>query len=397
MIVAALLLTAYAGADPEPLPSVVKSPSDFISSGTESIKVAGIFSLTGGQSSLGVPAAKGAKLAAKEINAAGGLLGRPLEIVLQDDEYKMELIPEIAQQLIEQDDVVIGIGFTDSDSMLAGGPSFQRAGLPFITAGATSPRIPEEVGDMVFLACFGDNTQAAAGAEYAVENFGSKAYLLWDNSAEYTALLAGYFKTSFLEFNGSIVLEDTFDGNATDLSAQINNLKTLSEQPDFYYIAAMPYNAGIVVKQFRRAGLTGPIVGGDGYDSPDIVTVAGNASDYVFFSTHALMDPQNGTEDVKRFIVAYKDEYGYNPENAFAALGYDTVYLVADAIERAGSADPRDIRIAIQETEDFHGITGNISYPNGAHVPLKDVTIVAIKDGKFALGAVLPPEKVAAP
>jgi len=178
MIVAALLLTAYAGADPEPLPSVVKSPSDFISSGTESIKVAGIFSLTGGQSSLGVPAAKGAKLAAKEINAAGGLLGRPLEIVLQDDEYKMELIPEIAQQLIEQDDVVIGIGFTDSDSMLAGGPSFQRAGLPFITAGATSPRIPEEVGDMVFLACFGDNTQAAAGAEYAVENFGSKAYLL---------------------------------------------------------------------------------------------------------------------------------------------------------------------------------------------------------------------------
>jgi len=159
----------------------------------------------------------------------------------------------------------------------------------------------------------------------------------------------------------------------------------------------MPYNAGIVVKQFRRAGLTGPIVGGDGYDSPDIVTVAGNASDYVFFSTHALMDPQNGTEDVKRFIVAYKDEYGYNPENAFAALGYDTVYLVADAIERAGSADPRDIRIAIQETEDFHGITGNISYPNGAHVPLKDVTIVAIKDGKFALGAVLPPEKVAAP
>lgn len=397
MMMAALLLTPYAGADPETLPSVIESRSDPIIDGAESVRVGGIFSLTGDQSSLGVPAAEGATLAAKEINAAGGLLGRPLEIVLRDDEYKMDLIPEIARQLIEEEDVALGIGFTDSDSMLAGGPSFQSAGLPFVAVGATSPRTPQEVGDVVYLACFGDNTQAAAGAEYAAENFGRNAYLLWDESAEYTRLLAGYFKTSFIEYGGSILLEDSYDGDATDLSAEIDRLKMLSEQPDFYYIAAMPCNVGLVVEQFRSAGLKAPIVGGDGYDTPDIVTVAGNASDNVFFTTHALMDSQNGTEEIKRFIAAYSEEYGHSPENAFAALGYDSVYLVADAITRAGSTDPQAVQKALQETENFCGVTGNISYPDGAHIPLKDVTIVAIKGGKFTLGAVIAPERVAAP
>src|SRR5262249_20447350 len=158
-----------------------------------------------------------------------------------------------------------------------------------------SPKLPEQVGDMMFLACFGDNVQAAAGAEYAYANFGHTAYLLIDKGVEYTTLLGAYFKARFTELGGTIVLEDTYDDSATDFSPQITKLQALAEQPSFYYIAAMPYNVGPVVRQLRDTGLTGPVMGGDGYDTPDLVSVAGDAAENVYFSTHALMNADIGT------------------------------------------------------------------------------------------------------
>ncbi|MGD0951292.1 MAG: ABC transporter substrate-binding protein [Methanotrichaceae archaeon] len=319
------------------------------------IKIAGGFALTGGGSALDGPAANGALLAVKEINSKGGVLGRPVELVVRDSRYDMDLTAQIARQFVNEDKVVSGIGFSDTDSVMAAGPVFQKAGLPFITVGATSPKIPDQIGDMVYLACFGDNVQAAAGAEFAAKHFGRRAYLLVDKSADYTVLLADYFMRSFKELGGDVVLEDSYTDNTTDLSKQIADLKNLSRQPDFYYIAAMPYNAGTVIEQFRDAGLVGPIVGGDGYDTPEILKLGGNASDNVFFSTHALMDPNSGDEGVKEFIAAYDKEYGHNPENAFAALGYDTMRLMVDAIGRAGSTDSKAIQRAIQDTKDFRG------------------------------------------
>jgi branched-chain amino acid transport system substrate-binding protein len=361
------------------------------------IKIAGGFAMTGGGSALDGPAANGAMLALKEINARGGVIGRPVELVVRDSRYDMSLTAQIARQFVDADKVVSGIGFSDTDSVMAAGPVFQKAGLPFITVGATSPKIPDHIGDMVYLACFGDNVQAAAGAEFAAKHFGKRAYLLVDKSADYTVLLAGYFTSSLKELGGDVVLEDSYTDNTTNISKQIADLKNLSKQPDFYYIAAMPYNAGTVIEQFRNAGLVGPIVGGDGYDTPDILKLGGNASDNVFFSTHALMDQNSGDEGVKEFIIAYSKEYGHNPENAFAALGYDTMRLMADAIGRAGSTDPKAIQKAIQDTKDFRGVTGNISYANGGHVPQKSVTIVAVKGGRFTLGAEIVPEKFPAP
>lgn len=361
------------------------------------IKIGGGFALTGDESALDLPAANGAKLALKEINAAGGVNGSQIDLIIHDSQYKMDVTAQICKQFVEQDQVSAVIGFTDTDSVLACGPVIQKAGLPFITAGATSPKIPAQVGDKAYLACFGDNVQAAVGAEYGASKFGKNAYLLWDKGIEYTTLLAGYFKDRFVGNGGTIVLEDQYDDKATDFSGQIAKIKALPQQPDFYFISAMPYNVGPVVKQFRDAGLTGPIVGGDGYDTPDIVSVAGAASDNVFFTTHALMDAQGGTEGIKKFIAAYNKEYGHDPENAFAALGYDTMYLMADAIKRAGSTDPAALLKAIQETKDFPGITGKISFPDGAHVPQKGVTVIAIKDGKFTLGTEMVPEKVPAP
>jgi len=336
-------------------------------------------------------------LAVKEINAAGGVLGRQIDFIVHDTKYDMSVTAQVAKQFVEQDKVVAVVGFTDSDSVLASGPTIQAAGLPFIIAGATSPKLPAQIGNMLFFACFGDNVQAAVGAEYGFKNYGKTAYLLWDKGVEYTTLLGGYFKSRFTELGGTLALEDTYEDNATDFSAQIAKVKALPQQPDFYFISAMPYNVGPVVKQFRDAGLTGPIIGGDGYDTPDILSVAGPAAENVFFTTHALMDSTGGTEGIKKFISAYNKEYGHDPENAFAALGYDSVYLLADAIKRAGSTDAQAIKKALESTSNFPGITGAITLGPDAHIPRKGVTMIAIKDGKFTLGAELVPEKVPAP
>ncbi len=390
----ALVLAGCGAPAPTAAPTAAGAGAPAASS--EPIKIGGGFALTGDESALDLPAANGAKLAAKELNAAGGVLGRQIDLIVHDTQYKMDVTAQVAKQFVEQDKVVSVIGFTDTDSVLASGPTIQGAGLPFITAGATSPKIPTQVGDKMFLACFGDNVQAAAGAEFGADKYGKRAYLLWDKGVEYTTLLAGYFKARFTELGGTIVLEDQYDDKATDFSAQIAKVKALPAQPDFYYIAAMPYNVGPVVKQLRDAGITGPVIGGDGYDTPDLVSVAGKAAENVFFTTHALMDAQGGTAGIKKFIAAYNKEYGHDPENAFAALGYDTMYLLADAIKRAGATDAAAIQQAIKATKGYPGITGAITFGD-SNIPQKGVTIIAIKDGKFTLGAEVVPQKVPAP
>jgi branched-chain amino acid transport system substrate-binding protein len=361
------------------------------------IKIGGGFALTGDESSLDLPAANGAKLAVEEINSAGGVLGKQIDFIVHDSQYKMDVTAQIAQQFVEQDKVVAAVGFTDSDSVLAFGPIMQKAGIPFLTAGATSPKLPSQIGDNMFMACFGDNVQAAAGAEFAFQKFGKNAYFLWDKGVEYTTLLGKYFKDRFTQLGGTIVLEDQYDDKATDFSAQIAKVKALPNQPDFYYISAMPYNIGTVVKQFRDAGISGPIVGGDGYDDPSWIQSVGNASNNVFFTTHAFNDPSNPNPAYQKFYNAYKTKYGHEPENAFAALGYDSVYLMVDAIKRAGSADPAAIRKALGETKDFPGITGKINLDAATRIPQKGVTIIALQDTKYTLASEVVPQQVPAP
>ncbi len=360
----------------------------------EPIKIGGGFGLTGGMASLDVPASNGAMLAAKEINEAGGVLGRPLLLVVRDSQTEPDTTAQIAKQLIEEDGVVAAVGFTDSDSAMAFGPVLQEAGLPFITAGATSPKLPDQIGEMMFMACFGDNTQAAVSAEYSYENFGDQAYLLINEGAEFTRLLAGYFKARFEELGGTVVLEDSYELDTTDFTPQITKLSALSEQPDFYFISALPQDIGPVVRQLRDAGIDGPVVSGDGADTPLLVEVAQEAADNVYFTTHALMDAENGTDAVKAFMEAYEEEYGHPPENAFAALGYDAVKLLADAIERAESTEAEAIRAALLETEDFPAVTGLITFSEESRVPQKAVTVIAVEDLKFTLAGEFVPESV---
>ena len=357
-----------------------------------------LFNMTGAQASLDSPSANGAKLAAKEINAAGGVLGKQIQLVAFDGKSDAATIGTAATQLAQSDKVVAMFGFSDSDMVMAAAPTAAKAGLVFVTSGATSPKLPEQVPDFLYLACFGDNVQAAAGAEYAVASLKAKnVYLLIDKGMEYTLLLGKYFKERFVEEGGKVVLEDNYQTGDKDYSAQITRLKGLKVKPDLLYIASGPDDIGSIVKQFRDAGVKAPIMGGDGYDTPLLVQVAGKGAENVYFTTHSLMDETLGTDAVKKFIVAYQAEYKIAPENAFAGLGYDTVKLLADAIKRSGSADPKAIRTALSATKDLPGVTGAISFPEGSRIPQKGVAVILVKDGKFTLAQELVPQKVPAP
>jgi branched-chain amino acid transport system substrate-binding protein len=371
--------------------------SAFTARADDAIKIGAPFNLTGGLSSLDAPALNGARLKAKEINDAGGVLSRQIELVVYDTKTDPTVVASVAGQLVNHDKVHVAVGFTDPESVLALGPVFQQAGIPFVTPGATSPQLPTRLGDMIFLACFGDNVQAAAGADFVRDKLaGKNVYLLRDSEERYTILLAGYFEAAFTHGGGRISGRDDYKGGDKSFAAQIARILASTPRPDAVYVSAMPEDIGLVVREMRQAGITQPIVGGDGYDTPLLVKDGGKAANDVYFSTHAYM-ASDSTPAIRTFYRDYKAAYGTDPENAFAALGYDTVGLVADAIKRAGSDDPKAIRDALAATNLYAGLTGTISYSNGARVPTKTVTMIAVKNEQTQLAAEITPSWIPSP
>jgi branched-chain amino acid transport system substrate-binding protein len=357
----------------------------------EPIKIGGVYNVTGGMSSIDAPGLNGMKLAAKQIDEAGGLLGRPVEIVAIDGKTDQTTLTNAVSEMINVHKVVAMGGLNDSTYALAAGPIAQQAGVPFVTAGATLPTLPEQIGDYFFMTPFGDDVQAYAVAEFAMNDLNAKtAWMLVDQAYDFTTALASFFKERFTELGGEIVLEDEYQSGDTDFSAQIARLKALDPQPDVLFVSAIPNEAGITTKQIREAGLTQPILSGDGFDTPLIGEVAGENADDVYYSTHASLE--NPDPKVQNFVQAYEAEYGRPPENAFAALGYDMMRQIADAIQRAGSAEPQAIRDALAATQGFQGVTGVISYEPGQRKPNKSVTIIQVQDGVYSFAKEVVPQ-----
>jgi len=362
------------------------------------VKIGAIYNLSGSQASLGRPSLNGSILAVEQLNARGGLLGRLVELIAVDGRTDPARIARKTRSLVHLPGLSAITGLSDTTMVLAAAPITEKARMVFLTSGATSPRVPIEFPKFYFMACFGDNTQAAAGAEYAFSTLGAKtAYLLFDETTDYTVLLAKYFKERYLQLGGQIVGEDTYDGGAADFSAQIAKIKGLATPPDMLYVASGPDEIGPLVKQLRDAGVDVPVFGGDGYDTPLLLEIAGAAANDVYFTTHALFDRAQATPRQKRFIDAYKARFGTPPESSFAGLGYDAINLLAAAIELAGSAQQKVIRGALEATQDFPGVTGTISFAPGVHIPEKQVTIVRIRDGAPTLAAILTPQAVPSP
>ncbi len=358
----------------------------------EPIKIGALYNVTGGMASIDGPSLNGARLAAKQINEAGGLLGgRKIELIAIDTKTDQQETAKAAQRLLSEG-VVAAIGFSDTTFVMAAAPLFQEAKVPFVTSGATHPKLPEWVGDYMFMVPFGDDDQSYAIADYAYDKLGVRRVVVWtDNSMDFTKALSKFFKERFTARGGEVVAEDFFMMGDKDFSAQIARLQAIDPLPDAVFIAAVPSEAGLTVKQIREAGLDMPIISGDGFDSELVVEVPGkDLADKVYFSTHTFR--ADDRPEVLAFIEAYRKEYGGDPENAFAALGYDALNLVADAIRRAGSDEPGKIRDALAATRGFKAVTGEISYTRPSGVPPKPVSIIAVEKGEYRVVEIWRPE-----
>lgn len=350
--------------------------------GQDTIKLGALFNLTGGMSSIDAPGLNGAKLKAKLINDAGGVLGKKLEVIGYDTKTDQKDTATQARKALS-DGVVAGLGYGDTTFVMAAAPAFQAKGVPFVTSGATHPELPKWVGDFMFMAPFGDDDQSYAIADYTFNKIKARNVVVWtDNSMDFTKALSKFFKERFLQLGGKIILEDFFMMGDKDFSAQIARLKSAQPKADAVFISAIPNEAGLTVKQIREAGLALPIVSGDGFDTELVVTVPGDklAND-VYFSTHTYREDTR--PEVLAFIEAYKKEYGREPENAFAALGFDAVGLIADAIKRAGSTDGKAMRNALAATKGYKAVTGEITYARPSGVPVKGVSIISVHNGRY--------------
>ena len=344
------------------------------------IVVGSVFNVTGDQSSIDAPAEQGFALAIKLINEAGGINGKTLKHVTYDGQTDQTVCANNATKLIQSDGAIVLGGLSDSDYAYAAGAVAQLAGVPMVFSGATTPDIPDVVGDCAFMTAFGDNVCAYAAATFAVEQLGAKtAYVLTDNSMSYTTNLSGYFVEKFEELGGTIVLQDYFSSGDLDFSSQAQRYLANGEA-DIMFMSTGPDDASTVIEQFRSAGTTAPMISGDGWDA-DLWGVAGDlANQDIYVATH--YSAEDSSEVVQNFISAYEAEYGIPPENAFAALGFDCMNVIAKAIEMCGDdVTSAAIRDNLEQIADLACVTGSITYTAESHVPAKSVVITKAADG----------------
>ncbi len=361
-----------------------------VSAAEKPLKVIAAFNLTGGSAVLDAPSYNGALLAAETINRIGGVFGRPLELVPVDTESKPDTVAaRVEAALAAHPDVVAGIGYSYSTEALNAGRVFQARGIPFISPGATDPSVPPEVGDNMFYAAYGDDAQAAAMAAFVRNELMLDHAAVWIEDRDlYPRTIGADFPKSFVELGGTIVL-DQADDSAEGFAAFIDRLKATSPTAQAIYVASMPDTAPDLIAAARAAGITVPLLSGDGWDADTIVQESKQASlRDIYFTTHKFLGVD--TPEMAAFVKAYTERFGEAPPNAFAPLGYDTVDLLVDAIARAGSADPAAIRGQLAATTNFPGIVGPISYAPGIRVPKKEVSVIEVADGVQSLRWVAP-------
>jgi branched-chain amino acid transport system substrate-binding protein len=341
------------------------------------------FNLTGPEAVLDMPSYQGAQLAVEQRNAAGGVLGRPLRLVAIDTASEPDsAAATVAAALQKNPDTVAGFGYSYSTFALEVGRVFQAAGLPFVTSGATAPDLPQQVGDQMFLAAYGDDAQAKVMAAFARDQLKLDHAALWiDEGFVYTRTVGAYFDTYFRQAGGSVDRQ-TYPADKRDFSALIAAFNAASPKPQAIYAASMPRTSVDLISQVRAAGITVPLLSGDGWDDPEIVDASRRLDvPNIYFTTHRFLDVN--TPDMQAFIAGYKAKYGSAPPNAFAPLGFDTVNLLVDAIARAGSTEPARIRDALAATQGFPGVVGPISYAPGQRVPEKGVAVIGLNRGSL--------------
>ena len=354
--------------------------------GPSTIPIGFYGSLTGTTATFGQSGQNGAVLAVEEANTAGGLLGKKLSLISEDDRAEPAEAASAVTKLISQDHVVALIGEAASSRTLAAAPIAQAARVPMITPTSTNPKVTE-VGNYVFRACFTDDFQGRILARFARENLrAATAAILLDVKNDYSIGLADAFRREFTSLGGRIVAEQRYAEGDGDFSPQLTQIRPTG--PDVLFVPGYYGEAGLIARQKKTLGVGGTLLGGDGWDSPRLVEIGGEAIDGAYFGNHYSSDDPD--PDVARFVSAYKGRFGLVPDS-IAALSYDSARLLFDAMRRAGSTDGPRVAAQLSSTRSFRGVGGTLSM-DAHRNPVKSVVILRVVGGRYAFAQRIEPE-----
>lgn len=352
------------------------------SNNANDIKIGMVYELTGNTASYGTSAANGAKLAFKEVNAKGGVLGKQLTIITADNKGEPSESANAMTKVITQDKVVAVTGFTVSSCGIGGSAVAEDNKIPLVAAATVNPRVTVDdsgkVKDNVFRACFIDSFQGTVGANFAANSLkAKKVSIMTDSSSDYSKGLSKVFREAFTKNGGQIIGEEAYLQKDQDYKSVLTTIK--AQNPELIYIPGYYEDVGKIVKQARELGITVPILGGDAWDSPKLVELGGpQALNQTYFTNFYSTEDANPVSNA--FVEAYKKEYGEAPDS-MAAMGYDAANLLIDAIKRAGSPDSAKIREALAATKGFASVSGSMDL-NEQHDAVRGVVIIEMKDGK---------------
>ena len=341
-------------------------------------------SMTGDTATFGVSADEGIQLAVKEINEAGGVLGKKVRVITEDDRSLPDEAKTAVQKLINRDKVVALLGEIASSRSIAGAPIAQDAGVPMLSPGSTNPKVTE-IGDYIFRACFIDPFQGTAMANFALRDLKGKRFaILYAVNSDYSVGLRDFFRDAVQKGGGQIVADLSYtEKSDVDFTAQLTKIRDAN--PDAIWVPGYYTEAGLICQQARRLGIKVPLMGGDGWDSDQTVKIGGKDVEGTYFSNHYHADEDR--PEVKKFVESYKAMYK-NPDgspkvpDAMAILGYDAMKLMADAIGRAGNTDGAKIRDALAATKGFPGASGTITIDENRNAK-KPIVILKIEGGQF--------------
>ena len=294
-------------------------------------------SMTGPTATFGQSAHEGLLLAIEQVNAKGGVLGKPIRVISEDDQSKQEEATNAVNKLIHRDKVCAVIGEVASTRSLAGGTVCQDAKIPMLSPASTNPDVTK-IGDYIFRACFTDELQGRVNAQFADKKGWKRVAVLTDVANDYSKGLAQAFRDTYA---GEIVADESYREGDKDFKAQLTKIRGLN--PDAVFAPGYYTDIGLILRQARELGLNVPFFGGDGWDSPETLKL-GSVINGCFQSNH--YSPDDTRPEVQQFIKDYQSKYGKIPD-AMAILGYDAGLIMADAIKRAGSTDPKAIRDAL--------------------------------------------------
>ena len=346
--------------------------------------------LSGRTSSFGQSTKNGVEMAADEINKAGGINGRTIQIITEDDQGEPNKAATVVTKLINQDKVIALLGEVASSNSLAAAPKAQGAKVPMISPSSTNPAVTQ-VGDYIFRVCFIDPFQGEVMAKFSANNLKAKrAAILYDFNSDYSRGLYQFFKRSFTQLGGQIVSEQSYTQGDRDFSGQLTAIR--SSNPEVIYVPGYYGEVGVIANQTKQLGIKAPLLGGDGWDAPQLWQLGGASLNGDYISNHYSVDDPSPA--IQKFVADYKARFNILPD-ALAALGYDSMKVLADAIQRAGTTENAKLRDAIAQTKNFPGVTGQITIDQDRNA-VKPAVVLKLQDGKFVYETTISPEASAA-